>query len=202
MTEWALAQNQLGVTVERSEEVAVRADFARLCQARGYIEAVEIGTDRGGFAREFMDLWSRGLTLWCVDPYESYPEMPWPRAADFFMATSTLSVHAARVRLCQLTSQEMAEYFTKLNIAPEFVYIDAYHAYEAVQADLALWWPLVHEHGILAGHDFDIEHSGVRQAVLEFASKIGQTIRLTWDTPESWYFYKTPPKQLHNCRSR
>lgn len=202
MTEWALAQNSLGVTVERSTEVAVRADFARLCHARGYIEAVEVGTDRGGFAREFMDLWVSGLTLWCVDPYESYPEMPWSRNADFLMAVSALSAHAARVRLCQMTSQEMAEFFIKLNISPEFVYIDAYHAYEAVQADLALWWPLVRWNGILAGHDFDLEHSGVRQAVLEFAAQIGQPIWLTSDTPESWYFYKTPPTKLHNCRSR
>lgn len=193
-----LAQNELGVIVERSVEVAVRADFARLCNARGYIDAVEIGTDRGGFAREFMDIWTNGITLWCIDSYDSYPEMPWPRVGDMLMAAAALSPHATRVRLCQMTSREAAS----CTGPADFVYIDAYHAYESVQADIALWWPLVRVGGILAGHDFDLEHHGVRQAVLEHARQIGQPIKLTSDTPESWYFYKTPPAELHDCRSR
>lgn len=48
---------------------------------------------------------------------------------------------------------------------PFAVFLDADHRYEAVQADIAAWLPLVRPGGVLAGHDYDDE--GVRRAVTE-----------------------------------
>jgi len=45
------------------------------------------------------------------------------------------------------------------------VFIDADHRYESVKADILAWMPKVKNGGILAGHDYILEHSGVIRAV-------------------------------------
>ena len=44
----ALAATERGVLIEKSKEISSRIDFARLCNERGYIDAIEIGVDREG----------------------------------------------------------------------------------------------------------------------------------------------------------
>ena len=54
----------------------------------------------------------------------------------------------------------------------DWVYIDANHGYEAIKADLDLWWPKVKKGGVLSGHDYAVRPSfGVVQAVNEFLIK-------------------------------
>ncbi len=53
----------------------------------------------------------------------------------------------------------------------DFVFIDADHTYQAVQQDLAAWFPKVREGGVFAGHDYSGNWPGVVQAVNEFATK-------------------------------
>ena len=49
----------------------------------------------------------------------------------------------------------------------DFVYIDANHAYEHIQADIAAWRAKVRAGGWLGGHDYSWEFKGVIQAVGE-----------------------------------
>jgi predicted O-methyltransferase YrrM len=49
----------------------------------------------------------------------------------------------------------------------DFVFIDANHEYESVKADIAAWLPKVKRGGMLAGHDYDDNFPGVKQAVNE-----------------------------------
>ena len=76
--------------IETSTEIRTRRDFARLCNARRLWRAVEVGTDQGRFAKDFLDEWEQGL-LFCIDPYQAYPEMGWDREADRSLALQLLS---------------------------------------------------------------------------------------------------------------
>lgn len=48
----------------------------------------------------------------------------------------------------------------------DFVFIDADHSYEAVKADIAVWFPKVKKGGFIGGHDYN--HNEVWKAVNEF----------------------------------
>ena len=55
----------------------------------------------------------------------------------------------------------------------DFVYIDGHHEYEFVKDDIANYYPLGKEGGILAGHDYCESWPGVVRAVDEFSQKHG-----------------------------
>lgn len=179
---------------ERSETVGNRADLARLANFKGLKIAVEVGTDRGLFAREFLDRW-HGQMLYCVDTWSPYPEMPWDRSGDFALACAVLAPFADRVRILRAPSVEVSKYFGTLPAFPvcaDLVYIDASHTFEDALADIEMWWPVVRSGGILAGDDFDNEHAGVREAVKLFAEREGLRVDLTtdYDRAPSWYIEK------------
>jgi cephalosporin hydroxylase len=47
----------------------------------------------------------------------------------------------------------------------DFVYIDACHEYQKVTADIEAWLPKIKRGGLIAGHDYNPSHAGVRTAV-------------------------------------
>jgi hypothetical protein len=167
-----------------------RAAFADLCHERKLVRAVEVGTDRGIFAEEFLDRW-RGEILLCVDPWAPYPAMPYDRLPDLGMAVQRLTRFGARVRLLRAESTACAQAIGD-EYHPGFVYIDGDHCYESVRADLAAWWPQVAPGGILAGHDYMPEHVGVRRAVDEFRDQHRLAVHTTEALAEyrSWWVAK------------
>jgi hypothetical protein len=52
----------------------------------------------------------------------------------------------------------------------DFVYIDAAHEYEDVKADIIAWLPKLKPTGMIAGHDYNTDAPGVKQAVDEMFS--------------------------------
>ena len=175
---------------KQSSMVGSRTDLAMLCNAYGLGRAVEIGTDRGLFARDFLRRW-HGSMLVCVDPYLPYGEMNRDRRADYDMACAVLAPFANRCRLIVERSEDIAGKFDD-GWTPQFVYIDGDHSREAVARDIALWWEQVEPGGILSGHDYDRTHIGVVQAVDEFAGAKGLEVHLTTDynQPDSWFIHK------------
>lgn len=167
-----------------------RAALASLCTVKGIKRAVEVGTDRGVYAEQFLDHW-QGEILICVDTWTPYPGMPYDRTGDLLMAVTLLARFRARVKLARGTSAELS---TVIGPAyrPGFIYIDAEHQYESVQADLRAWWPQLEPGGILAGHDYMEEHAGVIRAVDEFAAKQGCEVHVTENLDEyrSWWLEK------------
>lgn len=158
-----------------------RADFAALCDAKGLKTAIEIGTDRGVFAREFLDRW-HGEILFCVDPYRQYQEMEWDRSGDFALAVAHLSIHARRVRFIVTSSVHAASCFEKGEPLPTqvgFIYIDGSHHWDEVAKDLSIWWPRLLPGGIFAGDDFQMP--AVNKAVTDFAQRHGLPISLISD---------------------
>lgn len=181
--------------IEPSQEISHRADFSLLCNARGIIEAVEVGTDQGEFATEFLSRW-KGHRLFLVDDYEPYTERPWGRLGDMLIATVSLMrdpQNYGRFRFVQGKSTDIARLIPETMpwMKPGFIYIDADHKYENVRDDIEAWWPLLVRGGIFAGHDYDDEHPGVMRAVQEFAQAHDLVVRLTHDRMcVSWYIYK------------
>jgi hypothetical protein len=172
-------------------KVLRRADLADLCNERGIVRAVEIGTDRGIFAEQFLQRW-HGEIMACIDPWSAYHHMPWDRTPDMLMAVALLSPFRYRAKLIRGESVALAPHVGTY-YRPGFVYIDGDHLYASVHADIEAWWPHLPQGGILAGHDYmPGEHDDVVRAVDEFASKHGLEVGLTEDDAEyrSWWMVK------------
>jgi|GEM_PF-1513035 len=183
--------------VYRSQEITRREQLGDLCNRRGAVKyAVEIGVDVGRFAREFLSRW-KGFCYLGVDPWEAdlpgYAErFDHPREADYQIAAAVLSEFAGRARLLRMTSREAADWVRTRGYEVSLVYIDGNHSYDGCREDLALWWPILSDQGILAGHDYDPAHDGVIRAVDEFAARAGATVYLTGEPRfRSWYVYKS-----------
>ena len=52
----------------------------------------------------------------------------------------------------------------------DLVYIDACHSYECVRDDINAYWDKLKSGGVMAFHDYEMQHYGVKQAVQEFAT--------------------------------
>lgn len=183
------------MTAVLSPEISNRSEFSLLCNWRKLYRAVEVGVDRGLFSEEFMSRW-RGHNYFGIDTYAQYPEFPWSRETDYFMAVSKYERSKINCKLVKGESVEIAEsikqytggYFAEIKLI-DFVYLDADHTYESVSTDIDAWWPLVSDGGVIAGHDYCESFPGVIKAVDEFfADK--STVYITQDNPASWYVYK------------
>lgn len=179
-----------------SIEIAHRGDFALLANARGYVDAVEVGTDQGVFALEFLARFE-GNWLFCVDPYEPFPDFPYERRGDYDAALQALMPYHGRFRFVLARSVDAAPWVGRV-IRPQFVYIDASHRRPDVAEDLDAWWRVLSPGGMLAGHDYDTDHPGVIAAVDEFAAARGLIVRVTTErgSPPSWYLYRDEPAVL------
>jgi hypothetical protein len=182
--------------IEASTEIAYRHDFAILCNARNYKDAVEVGVDLGIFAKSFLDRFN-GHWLMLVDPYGSVEEFPYDRSLDAATALQALAGHHGRFRFVCERSPEAIQSVMRFIKAPEFVYIDGSHDKADVAEDLREWWKVIPDHGMMAGHDFDEGHPGVMEAVREFAQARHLVVRVTHEVEmPSWYCYKKEPDSL------
>lgn len=174
-----------------SPEIATREEFPALLNYRGMRGLfVEVGVLRAEFAASFLARWSGPYVG--IDPWEPFWEAPDSRVPDLKAAVSALHPFGERVRFeRERDSHELADRLVAANGAPDLVYIDADHHYEPVKLDIAIWWPRVAPHGILAGHDYTGTHPGVVQAVNEFALENDLTVYFTHENEwQSWYIYR------------
>jgi Methyltransferase domain len=150
-------------------EMRDRFDLALLCNDLNLRYAVEVGCECGVFASRFLERW-HGAMMYCVDPFEPYPEMPFDRTADIMISAIKLAPHVPRVKIIRSSSVEGAKIIAPLHRI-DFVYLDGAHEYEDVVTDIAAWWPIIHSGGILSGHDYGREHKGVAKAVDELCQR-------------------------------
>lgn len=177
--------------IQESTEIYHRNEFSSLCNARGVRVAVEVGTDIGVFAREFMQDFA-GHEMLCVDNYTTYEWLNGNRLPDLLMAINALQPWHGRVKIIQASSVYVARHLPEwLACRVDFVYIDASHDYPDVLADLNVWWDVLQPGGILAGHDYCEDHPGVVRAVNEFlTNKVNTISTVVGDPIPSWYTYK------------
>jgi len=70
----------------------------------------------------------------------------------------------------------------------DFVFLDAAHDYANVKNDIESWYPKVKSGGILAGHDYAPNWSGVVNAVNDFLKKENYSLYI--DKEDCWGIYK------------
>jgi predicted O-methyltransferase YrrM len=131
-----------------------RLDLASLFSELGFRTGVEVGTERGVYAKALCNR-IRGLKLSCVDgwaAYKGYREHVSQAKLDSFYAETAERLSPYDVTLVRKFSVEAAKGFADGSL--DFVYLDANHDYGHVVADLCAWTPKVKKGGIVAGHDY------------------------------------------------
>lgn len=88
---------------------------------------------------------------------------------------------ASKTEWLVMRSDEAA---SKIHERLDFVYIDGDHSYECVKKDLELYYPLITPNGLIGGHDYIAQWSGVRKAAEEFTRK--HDLRLHAFFPDFW----------------
>jgi len=125
----------------------------------------EVGSYSGESARMFL---RKAKILHCIDlwlPYEDYG-VPIGYMDQAEAAFDILQCqYSDRIIKHKMDSLKAADLFEDRSF--DVVYIDADHSYPAARSDILKWRQKVKPNGILAGHDYDHHHIGVKLAVDE-----------------------------------
>lgn len=144
------------------EEMKDRTEFGKFLESNRFKgTGVEVGVFKGEFSKQILDEW-RGSRLIGVDSYN--------HGTDFHLMWAAINLNMEYVEWGSYTmlicpSSEACKYSPS---DLDFVYIDADHSLSAVREDIKNWYPKIRSGGILCGHDYSNEESGVRFAVDEF----------------------------------
>lgn len=138
--------------------------------------------------------------LYLIDPYTTYDDL------EIVNGTSKSELLAARKTAHEVLRQfgdkvvfiedKSSNAVDRIREQLDFVYIDGNHRYKYVLEDINLYYPLVKEGGLIAGHDFDesSNENGVVQAVNEFFKDVqiySQVCQDDANTKDWWVFKPT-----------
>ena len=141
-------RNNLPWTTRRG----TRDDLVRLFAQTGFTEGVEVGTQRGLFAKVLCDT-CPSLHLTCVDPWQAYSSHP-QEQQDGFYQTTVERLAGCNVTLVRKRSLDAATTFADASL--DFVYVDGAHDFDNAAQDIIQWSAKVKPGGIVAVHDFDL----------------------------------------------
>ncbi len=122
---------------------------------------VEVGVFKGcSFSFLVVEVINSGKKIECI----AIDAFPWPDLEPAFdMHMKPLEGHF--VKMAGGDSFDAAKKFEDESI--DFIFIDANHTYEFVSKDIAAFLPKMKKGGVVAGHDYNLSHPGVMQAVNE-----------------------------------
>ena len=108
----------------------------------------------------------KNINFFCVDTWEGSKEHTAAEVMSLYQIFMT-NMKALKNYFTpyKMTSLQAATLFD--NNSCDFVFIDASHEYCDVKDDIDAWLPKIKSGGILAGHDYDDNWPGVKQAVNE-----------------------------------
>lgn len=163
------------------KQINYRRDLKELLSDISQAVCVELGVAEGLFSR---DILSWGVKkLYSVDLWESHPDRSGDVASPQEWHTSNyqnvkklLSEFGDRSEILRGYTSAMAQFVA--NDSCDLIYVDADHSYQGVKNDIKAWWNKLKKGGIMAFHDYEMSHYGVKDAVTEFANKNGLHIYL------------------------
>lgn len=147
-----------------------RDNLAQLFHYLDYRVGVEIGTERGLFARTICEN-NPQLKLYCVDPYKAYRgyrEHRSQKKLDGFYeeAQDRLAEFNRDVVFIRAPSIEAVHGFQDESL--DFIFVDGNHSLLHVIQDLCYWIPKVRKGGCVSGHDFiRRQHTGYAMHVVQ-----------------------------------
>ena len=136
-----------------------RNDIIAILEKLKWKSAIEVGVQKGLFAKKMLDNWPSCREYKLVDLWgkeEGYQE-PGEHDKSFHeqayrQTKKRVKPHKEKVEFFEMRSTAAAKLLKDNHF--DFVYLDARHDYCAVAEDIASYWPKVRPGGILAGHDF------------------------------------------------
>lgn len=140
--------------------ITKRAHLARqLNQWELIHKAVEVGTHRGEFAKEFIKEWNEPGKLYCVDHWlpnyhPTDPAAKGNREEDYHQAEQVLLQYriSNRAVIMRMPSEVACMEFSALTL--DMVYVDSNHSRIETMYEFERWWPKVRPGGIMAVHDY------------------------------------------------
>lgn len=157
----------------------------------------EIGCAHGKFSRAMLNGWN-GQKYIMIDPwvhqeesvYRERQEEPW-KYLKWFEECSEIAGADKRVEMMRMLSHDASRFIPDGSL--DCCYVDGNHSLEAVNEDLADWWPKVKPEGLFCGHDFyNATDNGyycqVQTAVMEWSYKLGLQVVTT--ACSSWWVRK------------
>jgi hypothetical protein len=141
---------------------------------------VELGVAEGYFSAEILKNW-KPRKHYMVDLWETQPQYPGDAGFDQGWHNKNHSDAVERTKnftqaeILRGPTTQMQQYVKDSSV--DMVYIDACHSLDCVRNDIRAWWPKLKPGGVMAFHDYESVDYGVKQAVHEFASQNGLTVK-------------------------
>lgn len=181
-----MASKEILLSIPSRNEIPSLLNMLRITGA-----GAEVGVQRGLYARRILRGWSGCRRLYLIDPYREF-RSGYTDAANvsdaehqkiFHEAIDNLKPWSDKITWIRSPSPSAV---SDVKERLSFIYIDGNHSYEAVRADIAAWWTMLREGGIIAGHDYvDIDTPrnkfGVKSAVDEWVESQGLNLYITND---------------------
>lgn len=186
---WSYGRPAGMVTLDRAEGPMLWRLWAQVPEGGAVLEAGSLLGSTAWAAAQALA--HRGVTIWAVDLWGGSPEIGWtPAQWDLrwraFLENMRDAGLEGTVRVMKLPSVEAASHFQ--DESQDLIFLDADHRREYVLADIAAWWPKLKPGGVLCGHDYCQQRSGVIQAVDESFGKPDELSGGEWKV---WVVRKT-----------
>jgi predicted O-methyltransferase YrrM len=143
-----------------------------------------------------VDHWDAPPDLWDLPPYNR--GIPSPHVGYYTKFLSNI-VHAGvadKVIPLRMSTREAVTFFIENKIAPDLIYVDASHDEVSVYEDIQTYFPLIKEHGIMCGDDWDFPEKTVEKAVRRFAEENHLNIWVSPTNGRLWILYQPSAKLL------
>lgn len=158
------------------------------------LTGVEIGVLRGEHAKTMLTKLDIEK-MYLIDPYSEYKKY------SRFHRKMDTNKRIAHKQLAQFEDktvwlEKLSENAVEdIEEQVDFVYIDGNHQFQYVMKDITLYYPLVKEDGILAGHDYCL--NDVTKAVQQFISETNHKLYVgrTRDRKVDWWIHKDQKRE-------
>lgn len=155
-------------------KISRRVGLLDLFNEKGFEIGVEVGTDRGGYAKDILERMPF-VDLYTIDPWLPYNEGDEVKDVEKMKeieaeARETLSVYP-NCTIIKDTSMNTVQVFDDNSI--DFVFIDGDHEFDGVYEDIVEWTKKVKPGGIVVGHDYK-EDAFRKYGVIEAVNKYCQ----------------------------